>query len=302
MATTRAIKAALQTLAESDNYRVLKRLPVASFFNPLANDDEVVGIVLDVETTGLDSDIDQVIELGMIKFSFTRSGTLGRILDTYASFNDPGIEIPEEITRLTGITPADVRGHRIMPSGIEKFVQEAALIVAHNASFDRPFIEKLFPSFSDFYWACSATEIDWRNEGMAGSRLEYIANSFGFFYNAHRAVDDCNALVNILSFKLPRSKQRVFAKLLDAARRTDLRIFADGAPYGDRKALKQLGYRWNDGQDGFPRAWWKDVPPAEADEELAKISRLEGQGLINPKLFRMTGKNRFRRALQPLLR
>jgi DNA polymerase-3 subunit epsilon len=295
VADSAAIAAALQTLSRSDNYRILRRLPIAREFNPGLNDDLVIGIILDVETTGLDSDIDEVIELGMMKFSFARNGDIGQVIEQYRSFNEPTVSIPEEITRLTGIRQSDVKDHRISDVEIRNFVDGAALVIAHNAAFDRPFAERLFAGFSEFFWACSATEIQWRAEGISGSRLEYIASQFGYFYEGHRAIDDCSALLNILSFTLPRSQQLALGQLLNAARRIDVRIFANGAPYETRKTLKLLGYRWNDGQNGYPRAWWKDVPQANVDEELARLESAVPRQMLEPKFFRMSGKDRFRR-------
>lgn len=294
MNDTQDIEAALRLLAQSHNYRVLRRLPVAAFDDAAIDTNTVVGVVVDVETTGLDVEIDEVIELGMVKFLFDRDGRIGRILGTYKSFNEPSGSVPASITQLTGIRDSDVMGHKILSADVESFVEDAALIIAHNAAFDRPFCEGLFPGFGDMAWACSATEIDWRAEGIGGSRLEYIANSFGRFYDAHRAVDDCNAVVNILKFILPRSKILAFSALLQAARRNDVRIFAEGAPYDLRIALKRIGYRWNDGQNGYPRAWWKDVSPEKLDDEIVVLANLGGSAL-RPKLIRMSAKNRFRR-------
>lgn len=47
------------------------------------------------------------------------------------------------------------------------------------------------------------TELDWRKHGLAGAQLGYLLNGAGFFHEAHRAVDDCHALLEILGFMLP---------------------------------------------------------------------------------------------------
>jgi DNA polymerase-3 subunit epsilon len=289
------IEAALSLLEQNDAYRVLRRLPAAVSFHGNIGKGALLGIAVDVETTGLDVEIDEVIELGMIKFNFDRNGRIGHVVDTYKSFNEPSVPVPGFITELTGIHESDVKGHKIFAEDVSTFVENAALIVAHNAAFDRPFCESLFAGFGDLPWACSATEIDWRSEGISGTKLEYIAHSFGRFYDAHRAIDDCNALVNILSFTLPRSNMLVLGALLKAARRIDTRIFAEGAPFGLRVALKRLGYRWNDGQNGLPRAWWKDVSPEELNEERRKLVALSEPATVSPRLIQMTAKSRFRR-------
>jgi DNA polymerase III subunit epsilon len=287
------VSKALGVISQDENYRVLKRLPTAGLINADVPDSALVGVIVDVETTGLDLDIDEVIELGMIKFTFGRDGRIGRVADTFQSFNEPRLGIPAAITQITGIHNEDVKGQKISAKDIEAFINNAVLIIAHNAAFDRPFCEGLFTGFSSLPWACSATEIDWRSEGISGGRLEYIATSFGGFYDAHRALDDCNAVMNIVSYKLPRSQRLALEALLTAARRVDIRIFAEGAPYELRLPLKRAGYRWNDGQNGYPRAWWKDVEPDRLDNELATLAEM-GDGWTSPKLVRMTARNRFR--------
>ena len=57
-------------------------------------------------------------------------------------------------------------------------------MIAHNARFDRPFVENLLDDFSDIAWGCSIADIDWNKEGFEGVKLEYLAYKFGFFYEA----------------------------------------------------------------------------------------------------------------------
>lgn len=257
------IEQAISLLESTGNFRVLRRLPEVEVVNADVADDSTAAIVVDVETTGLDVDNDEVIQLGMIKFTFDRTGRIGRVVGRYESFNEPSIKIPSGITSLSGIRDEDVKGHKIRSTDLDLFVDGASLVIAHNAAFDRPFCERLFSKFAGLSWACTATEIDWYTEGESSRRLEHIAQSFGYFYNAHRALDDCNAVLNILSFQLPRSRRLALSQLLNSARQTTVKIFAEGASYELRGLLRHNGYRWNDGRNGFPRAWWKNVSSNE---------------------------------------
>lgn len=260
----------------------------------MLDEERFVGVIVDVETTGLDHDIDEVIELGMVKFAFDRHGHVGAEFAVFQAFNEPSIPIPSAIVDLTGISDLDVRGKRISAEALHAYMDGVSLVIAHNAAFDRPFVEQLSPIFATLPWACSATEVDWRSEGIVGSRLEYVAMAFGGFYEAHRAVDDCNAVGNILTYDLPKSRTRVLALLLQAARRVQARVCATGAPYDLRMPLKRAGYRWNDGTNGFPRAWWKDIDGDQVEAETAFLKRL-APDLVVPQLFRMTAKTRFKR-------
>jgi DNA polymerase III epsilon subunit-like protein len=46
----------------------------------------------------------------------------------------------------------------------------ARLVVAHNAAFDRKFLERPCETFSTKPWACSISQINWAAEGYEGSR------------------------------------------------------------------------------------------------------------------------------------
>jgi DNA polymerase-3 subunit epsilon len=245
----------------------------------------------------LDYDLDDVIELAMVKFTLNRAGEVGEAVSDLRGLRQPRGAIPPRITELTGIKNDDVLGKEIDSSIVGPFLDGVQLVIAHNAAFDRPFCERLWPQFRDLPWACSATQIDWQGEGISGSRLEYILANFGRFYSAHRAADDCFAVLFALSQQLQRSDERALEQLLRNARKTQARMYAVGATYELRLALKRRGYRWNDGMDGFPRAWWRDLELDDVDREKAFLAGLDPAVLIEPLLFKLTARNRFRRAL-----
>lgn len=128
-------------------------------------------------------------------------------------------------------------------------MDDAVITIAHNSGFDRKFAERYRPIFEQKAWACSATEVDWRKHGFAGAQLGYLLNGAGFFHQAHRAVDDCHALLEILDFTLPTTGEPALAVLLDTARRKTVWIGAVQSPFELKDSLKRRGYRWSDGTD-----------------------------------------------------
>ncbi len=70
------------------------------------------------------------------------------------------------------------------------------------------------------------------------------------FVTAHRALDDCQAVLALLARELPGTGEPAMAALLAAARQPTVRISAAGAPYAAKDLLKARGYRWHNGEDG----------------------------------------------------
>lgn len=251
-------------LESTGNYRVLRRLePFDGCLEP-ADEPTIIGLVLDVETTGIDFASNEVIELGMLKFEYGPSGRIYRVLDTFNQLHQPSRPIPPEISRLTGITDDDVEGHRIDDKTVDAMAADAAVVIAHNASFDRQMCEPRWPVFRDKNWACSLNQIPWRAEGHEGMKLGYLLNDLGFFHRGHRAVDDCHALLRLLASPLRTSKQSAMAALLATARRPTVRLWAKDSPFETKEVLKARSYRWSQRR----RSWYVDL-----DEEQIEIER-----------------------------
>ena len=95
-------------------------------------------VAVDVETTGLDSYRDEIIEVAAIVFDDEG------VLEEWSSLVDPGRDIPAFITRLTGITPEMVHGAPTLLSlrGRLRRLMAEHVIVAHNVGFDMGFLER----------------------------------------------------------------------------------------------------------------------------------------------------------------
>lgn len=90
-------------------------------------------ICIDCETTGLDADLDRIIEVAAVRF------TLNEILDQYESLVNPQCEIPESSIAFHHITQDMVANkptiREILPSLLD-FIGEAPLIIGHGVQFD----------------------------------------------------------------------------------------------------------------------------------------------------------------------
>ncbi|MGE6957862.1 3'-5' exonuclease [Brevundimonas sp. NPDC003935] len=258
-------------LEASGDYRILRKLQARAPLAPAETVGLRLGLFVDVETTGLDPRHDEIIELAMTRFFYSPDGRVLGLGESFQGFRQPDQPIPPEVTAITGITDSMVAGHVIDPGAVSAFAASAAFVAAHNAAFDRRFLERFSDVFKTKPWACSMSQIDWAAQGHEGTKLAYLASGAGFFYDKHRAVNDCAAAIELLSRPLPISGAPALSVLLEAARRPTWRIRAEGAPFDLKDALKARGYRWDDGTRGAPRAWYADV--ADADREIDYLRR-----------------------------
>jgi DNA polymerase-3 subunit epsilon len=285
---TISLAATADALSLSADYRVLRRLVPRQPYTPPVGLDIKTAILLDTETTGFDARKDEIIELGMVKFDYTPDGRIAGVRDTFSAFNEPSGPISAEVTALTGITD-----DKFDDAAITAFVDGAVIIIAHNSGFDRKFAERYWPVFEHKAWGCSTSEIDWRKHGFAGARLGYLLNGAGFFHQAHRAVDDCHALMEVLAFELPTTGSPALALLLETARKPTLRVWAEQTAFELKDSLRRRGYRWNDGSDGRPKSRFIDVDETVLDEQLAFLRTQIYMRDVEPGVQRLTAFTRF---------
>jgi DNA polymerase III subunit epsilon len=254
------------------DYRVLRRLDTARNGPALAGPTVRRAAVIDTETTGTDPAVDKVIELAVVAFEYCHAtGAVGRVLGSYDGLEDPGRPIPPSSTAIHGITDAMVAGKKIDDAAVAQLLDGVGIVIAHNAAFDRKFLEPRLPVFASLPWACSWREIPWSEAGIESSKLEYIAYRSGFFYEGHRAEIDCLALLEVLRRPFVRvSKASADATalklLLDSARAPSFRLWAVGSPFESKDALRRRGYWWDAGK----RCWYRELGAREELEaELA---------------------------------
>lgn len=278
-------------LEQSGEYRILRRLE-APQPNGKAGPGERVAVILDTETTGLDPLADEIIELGLIAVAYDEHSRLGKIIATYNAFQEPTVPITAEISALTGISYEMVKGQAIDVKSVEAILQDASLVVAHNAGFDRPFCERLIPSFAEKPWGCSATDVPWRSFGFEGVKLAYLTYQSGYFHKGHRALDDAGALLKVLSTPIA-SGEYPFHELLHSARKTRLEIRFP-APVELRQVLRRRGYRWKPQVNSTRGYWHKEVERRELGIEERFITQTPQIAADLVVIKKITALNRFK--------
>ncbi len=259
---------AIQHLQQSDQYRVIQRLNAPERYWQGEPNTARIGIVIDTEATGLDTERDKIIELGFVAFEYDAgSGLIYKILHTYDAFEDPKEPLSDIVKQITGISDEMLKDQRLDDEGAKIWLEKADLIIAHNAAFDRQMLERRLPVVSTANWACTFNDIAWMDEDISSLKLDYIAYKLGFFFDGHRAVNDAQATLHILTRAMPNSGKLTMAALLASAREKSRRFFAFRAPFEKKDDLKARGYRWLPTFEYLGKKGVWSVAVAEADIE-----------------------------------
>ena len=154
-------------------------------------------ICFDIETTGLSAARDKITEIGAVKVEN------GVITDTFSTFANPEMPIPQKITQLTGITDNMVKDAPSQSEAVSAFLEFAGdnVLVAHNAPFDTSFIAKACEDMGREY---NYTSIDTVAISRAiltdikNCKLDTVAKFLRLGdFNHHRATDDAEMLARI---------------------------------------------------------------------------------------------------------
>ncbi len=279
-------------LLATNRYRLLRRVDLRNLVFPEPEGDVKSAVFVDVETTGLSHGHDKVIELGMQAFDFDAKDRIVGLGPSYQGFQDPGMPIPSKITEITGITDDDVRGQSLNMTEIQDIFRHSRLIIAHNARFDRPFVEALVPETSEMAWACSLQDLDWDVMGLRNKSLDYLLMRHGLFHEAHRALDDVQAGVALLGEDDPDGQQ-LFARLTKHARKPSFLLTFHDTPFDWKDSLKALGCYWSSGDDGQVKGW--SMKCSSAEEAMALHAHVgEELGQVEAMLSRYNALTRYK--------
>lgn len=280
---------AAKALDGHEDYRVLRRMPRMSRSEAEGvRPDMLAGVAVDVETSGLDHGADVVIELALQRFWANPDGRIVLTGRPRSWLEDPGRPLSDEIVRLTGLTNERLRGRSILDAEAASLIRDADFVVAHNSSFDRPFVEARLPDCAGRPWICSLRDFDWRRAGFEGGRLGDLLMQMGWFFPAHRAGDDVTALLHLLDHPV-NGRRTVLRALVDAASRPTFRISATDAPFQAKDALKARGHRWNPTSRVWSREVSEDACQAEAEWAFEHVYG----GRRGPDVERVTWRTRY---------
>lgn len=245
--------------------------------------------VIDCETTGLAVERHLIIELCAAIVQVNDVGHIVAVESVRSGLVDPGHPLSAEIVELTGLTDHDLAGRSINKDEVADMLASCDGVVAFNAGFDRPFLEKMIGRHVPVPWGCVMADVPWRKAGFEPGPQGYVLMQAGYYMpNAHRAKDDVLALVELLDHACGDG-ETVMAKTLAAMDAPAWRFEAKQAPYGYREDLREQRYRFAWGR--LHKLWYKHVREASYQNELAWYVRTIGQ---QPAIVPLPASERYR--------
>ncbi|MDT8448173.1 MAG: exonuclease domain-containing protein [bacterium] len=209
---------------------------------------------LDVETTGLDSDKDRIIEIGAVLWDWELGQPVQLLSELILEV--PNLALDSQIEDLTGITTALLNRFGKEPDDalfarMAEMLAAADYLVAHNASFDRGFLSAFYQrwgrQFPETPWICTYQDVDYP-ASIRGKNLIYLAGAHGFANPfSHRAVTDVLSMFKVLShYDLNSCIENALSPKLELVALVS---------YDNRNLAKEQGFRW----DGDSKKWKKKV-------------------------------------------
>ena len=154
-------------------------------------------VVFDLETTGLDSDHDMIVEIGAVK---VRNG---RIVDRYQQLINPGIHIPEDASSVNSITDDLVKKAPTISKALPGFLSfvDGNVLAAHNGGFDASFLDNACRQCGleapEAYFDTMRLSVYWPN--LPNRKLSTFLDAAGIKNSeAHRALSDAESLAKLI--------------------------------------------------------------------------------------------------------
>lgn len=227
------------------------------------------GLIVDVETTGLDPRNDRIIEIGLLEFIFDDEVS-PMIRRMHSALEDPGEPLADVIKKLTRLDDPYLRGQAIDWDIVQSFFSRASIAIAHRAVFDRAFLQSRKElSIGEVHWGCSKYHIDWSGHGFKTTALNYLAADHQFINPfAHRALFDCATTFRLISPHLPELVSRSYQR--------QYRLIAVNASHDSNAKLKERGYAWDRDKQGWCKEVFEDT--LESEKEFLRTHVYVGQG------------------------
>jgi DNA polymerase III alpha subunit (gram-positive type) len=214
-------------------------------------------LIFDVETTGVDPSVDQVIEVAACLYDLE----IGCAIESYASLLRADSNPAERINGIPASALVDARHSIEVWRRVLELAEASDVVVAHNAEFDRSFVRAAgIASIADRNWCCTRSDFLWDAGGEGGGRkLVEIVLAYGLgVSSAHRASADVDMMVRLFT----RLKERGvdLPEMFKRAARPKKRFVAM-VSFEMKHLAKEAGFAWNPER----REWWRMMCPDDVE-------------------------------------
>lgn len=209
-------------------------------------------LILDTETTGLDHNVDRVVEIGMVLYSITNQTTLlqySAIVPSISGWNDnPAVAI----NRISTAALSEMLSLGALPDLLDieaALIGSSDVIVAHNAAFDQA-----FAPIDEKPWVCTKEDFLWPKQNKQGDSLVNLALAHGIgVSSAHRALTDCQLIARLFDVMddLPGMFERAMRPKA---------TFQALVSFEDKDKAKAAGFSWK----GETKQWLRSMAIEDA--------------------------------------
>ena len=209
-------------------------------------------LIIDTETTGLDPDKNQCLEVGAILFDVSSRSVLAQqsfLLPVENNAAERINRIPADVTR----RPQPWQGALVW---FGQLLASADVLVAHNADFDRQWFGLGHLPAVSHPWLCSMDDIRWPADRQLRARPSVRDLALAYevpVWAAHRALTDCIYLAEVLA--RCEDLEQLLKEGLEPRR-----LMRACVSYEQRQRAKDAGFRWNDPIKG---AWTRRLSQRE---------------------------------------
>lgn len=218
-------------------------------------------VVIDIETTGLSLNTDEIIQMSAIRFiNFVE-------VDHFSTYVHPSVHIPSGITKMTGISDADVCSAPLFSDiwvQYKDFIEAAPVITGYNVSFDLQFLSKASGEDLRTKWKCFDTLacVKQAFSSLENYKLSTVCDFIHYSDRFHDSLNDCRACGEVIKY----------LACTDCDELISLRYLKSPAKYRNHAhALKIDEYKKN-----LCRA---DSPPIELDQ-ITNNGPLSGKNIV----------------------
>jgi DNA polymerase-3 subunit epsilon len=228
--------------------------------------------IIELETLGSNPKIHPILEIGILKGSFTAEDGITHIIESYGSLNDPLAPLPDDVSRSLGITQETISSQFIDWLHVLELIKDCDLMICHNSRQKRSFLEIQTPDYiqdkcKEIPFACLIKDIDWSAKGLDATNIKLLNYDLGFFFDTKQALTHCWANLNILTH-IPNA----FTELKMNVKKRGIIVCIVDTKLDRNSLLKLKKYAFTNGSKKFPTCWWAIIQEEELNQEMGFLA------------------------------